>query len=119
MNYENMWNSLTAKFKNNYNNSNELAWKHVYNGVLEMMKEIEDIEKAKEDKKYKSMVDIEVQKYLDKKVDVYILETDESWCAGDYHYAVVVVDSDEFWLNSFDTEIEAIEYCNKNNLKIK
>jgi hypothetical protein len=67
---------------------------------------------------YHSVIIKQVQDYIDQKVDVYIWRTDEVWSAEDWHYAVVVKNSNGFWLDAFDTEQQAIDFCLKNELKI-
>ena len=59
-----------------------------------------------------------VNDYIKRKVDVYIVRTDEAWKQGNYHYAVVVKENPGFWLNAFTTEEKAIKFCEKNKLKI-
>lgn len=46
---------------------------------------------------------------------VYISHNNE---IGQWLYSVVVADSDAFWLDSFDTELEAKEYISQHGLKM-
>ena len=64
---------------------------------------------------YESELDIEVKKYIaDPDTVVFI---NYNYDIGEYVYAVQVEDT-EFWLNSFKTENEALEYIKDNNLKM-
>jgi hypothetical protein len=62
-----------------------------------------------------SQIKRQIKQYLHDHVDVYISHNNE---IGDLIWAVVVVDSDEFWLETFKIKEKAIEYCNDNKLKI-
>jgi hypothetical protein len=55
------------------------------------------------------------EEYLKQKVDVYIDYNNE---LDEWTYSVAVINSNGFWLDSFDTEEKAIEYCKKHELKI-
>jgi len=62
--------------------------------------------------------DAAVKKYLENpETRVYITHHNELG-ADMWLYSVVVEDSDEFWLDSFETLPEAIEYIKKHNLKM-
>ena len=59
-----------------------------------------------------------VRQYIKAKPEVEIWKTDEAWSAEDWHYAVVVINSNGFWLNAFKHERTAQRYCNKLRLKL-
>ena len=50
---------------------------------------------------------------LRRKEKVYIYRTVET---GDWLWAVALTDISDFWLNSFKTRREAVEYCRKHKL---
>ncbi len=50
-----------------------------------------------------------------KKVPVNIYYNDES---GDWKWSVADANDPEFWIDSFETEQEAIDFCEKNGLSI-
>lgn len=56
----------------------------------------------------------QIKKYLKVKPNVFINYNNE---AGIWLYSVQVVDTD-FWLDSFKTQNEAFEYCERHNLEI-
>lgn len=59
--------------------------------------------------------EIQIKKYLADHVNVNIIHNDD---IGEWLWSVEVVNSDEFWLDSFKTKEEAVEYCEKHELKI-
>ena len=65
-------------------------------------------------KREKDGLEEKVQAYInDPDTRVEIVHSNET---GKWVYAVCVAD-DDFWLDSFETEKEALEYIAKNNLK--
>jgi len=59
--------------------------------------------------------ELEKRFIADKDTRVFINHNDET---GEWLYSVQVVDSDGYWLNSFVTEQEAIQYIEKNGLQM-
>jgi len=58
----------------------------------------------------------QVAKYLADRVDVVIVETDET---GEWQWAIEVADDREFWLSAFWTRHEAQMFCNHHRLSVR
>lgn len=43
--YKTMWKTLKMKFENELSKTTDLSWTHIYNGMLEWMREIESVNK--------------------------------------------------------------------------
>jgi hypothetical protein len=63
----------------------------------------------------KSFSDAIIKLALERKERVCIFRTTET---GEIKWAVELIELRDFWLDTFDTEDEAIEYCNKYELGI-
>lgn len=46
-----------------------------------------------------------------------IFKTDVAWDAGDYRWVVSPIDVDDYWLNSFYSFDDAVEFCEALELK--
>ncbi len=65
------------------------------------------------------MIDKIISDYLKRKVPVTIVKTDESWDAGDWHWAISVNENPEFWLDAFKYLDLAVDFCKINGLPYK
>lgn len=92
----------------------EIDLKEEIISTIERNGEVVYIQGSDDDVKFS--IERQIKEYLNKHVNVYISYSDELY--GQWRWAIIVKDSNDFWLESFEREDEAIDYCNKYGLKI-